>query len=119
MSELFKHRIFIKDGKISHCLERGEYPDDETLNMVGAAVNNGYDSYQDRDYVATLHPPIWKLDDSGQVVQITDEEFEGDETSVKSWSGGSTDFTFDGSDDEIQVQPQKIVIPDSEEIDSS
>ena len=76
MSELFKQRIFIKDGKISHCLERGEYPDDETLNMMGAAVNNGYDSYQDRDYTATFHPPIWKLDDSGQVVQVTDEEFE-------------------------------------------
>lgn len=76
MSEQFKHRIFIKDGEISHCLERGEYPDDETLNKMGASVNNGYDSYQDRDYTATLHPPIWKLDDSGQVVQVTDEEFE-------------------------------------------
>ena len=34
MSEQFKQRIFIKDGKISHYLERGEYPDDETLNMI-------------------------------------------------------------------------------------
>tara|TARA_Y100001970_G_scaffold151624_1_gene185711 strand:- start:3347 stop:3601 length:255 start_codon:yes stop_codon:yes gene_type:complete len=76
MSEQFKQRIFIKDGEISHCLERGEYPDEENLNMVGASVNNGYDSYQDRDYTATLHPPIWKLDGNGQVVQVTDEEFE-------------------------------------------
>ena len=84
MSELFKQRIFIKDGKISHCLERGEYPDDETLNMMGAAVNNGYDSYQDRDYTATFHPPIWKLNDSGQVVQVTDEEFETIRVSLES-----------------------------------
>ena len=35
MSELFKQRIFIKDGKISHYLERVEYPYDETLIMVG------------------------------------------------------------------------------------
>tara|TARA_B100000029_G_C16912086_1_gene718089 strand:+ start:256 stop:522 length:267 start_codon:yes stop_codon:yes gene_type:complete len=76
MNEQFKQRIFIKNGEISHYLERGEYPDDATLNATGALVNNGYDSYQDRDYTATLHPPIWKLDENGQVVQVTDEEFE-------------------------------------------
>ena len=53
------------------------------------------------------------------LASITDEEFEGDETSVKSWSGGSTDFKFDGSDDEIKVQKQEIIVPDSEEIESN
>jgi len=46
---------------------------------------------------------------------IADEEFEGDESTVKNWSGGSTDFSF--VDDE-PVVADKIQIPKSEEIES-
>ena len=40
MNEEFKQRIFIKDGEISHYLERGEYPDDETLNAEEKELRN-------------------------------------------------------------------------------
>ena len=46
---------------------------------------------------------------------IADEDFEGDESTVKSWSGGATDFSF--VDDE-PVKIQKIEVPKSEEIES-
>ena len=46
---------------------------------------------------------------------IADEDFEGDDSTVKSWSGGATDFSF--VDDE-PVKIQKIEIPKSEEIES-
>ena len=45
---------------------------------------------------------------------ITDEDFEGDESNVKNWGGGSTDFSF------IDEKPVSIIepdIPESEEIE--
>ena len=44
---------------------------------------------------------------------IADEEFEGDESSVKDWSGGSTDFSFV---DENPVTIKEQNIPESEEV---
>ena len=44
---------------------------------------------------------------------IADEEFEGDETSVKDWSGGSTDFSF-VDDNPVSVDKKKV--PESEEV---
>ena len=46
---------------------------------------------------------------------IADEDFEGDDSTVKNWSGGATDFSF--VDDE-PVKVNEIVIPESEEIES-
>jgi len=50
---------------------------------------------------------------------ILEEEFAGDEGAVKSWSGGSTDFTF--VDEEIKEKEEKKsrpIIPESEEVHS-
>ena len=47
---------------------------------------------------------------------IANEEFEGDETNVKTWSGGSTDFSFVDDDDSKPIE-NKITIPDSEVIE--
>jgi|TARA_B110000914_G_scaffold217634_1_gene223976 hypothetical protein len=49
------------------------------------------------------------------VSAITDEDFEGDDATLKHWSGGSTDFSFV---DENPVSIKKIEIPESEEIES-
>ena len=47
---------------------------------------------------------------------ISAEEFESDDSSVKNWRGGSTDFSFIDEDDDLQVE--KISIPESEELES-
>ena len=47
---------------------------------------------------------------------IANEEFEGDETNVKTWSGGSTDFSFIDDDDSKPIE-NKIIILDSEVIE--
>jgi len=46
---------------------------------------------------------------------IADEDFEGDESNVKNWKGGSTDFSF--IDDKPLVK-ESTPIPESEEIES-
>jgi len=46
---------------------------------------------------------------------IADEDFEGDDSTVKNWSGGSTDFSFV---DDKPVKIEKNEIPESEEIES-
>ena len=46
---------------------------------------------------------------------IADEDFEGDEATVKHWSGGSADFSFV---DDNPVSVKKTEIPESEEIES-
>ena len=47
---------------------------------------------------------------------IANEEFEGDDSNIKNWVGGSTDFSF--IDDEDEASPHSIIIPESEEIES-
>ena len=47
---------------------------------------------------------------------ITNEEFEGDDSTVKNWIGGTTDFSF--IDEEEQINIEQIKIPESEEIES-
>ena len=47
---------------------------------------------------------------------IANEEFEGDDSSVKNWKGGSTDFSF--IDEEPPPVIQNLEIPESEEIES-
>ena len=47
---------------------------------------------------------------------IANEEFEGDDSSVKNWKGGSTDFSF--IDEEASPTKQNLEIPESEEIES-
>ena len=47
---------------------------------------------------------------------IANEEFEGDDSSVKNWKGGSTDFSF--IDEEPPPVKQNQEIPESEEIES-
>ena len=75
-NQVFKHRIYLKDGEISHYLERDLFETEDQMNTTAAHINNGYDSFQDKDYTATVHPPIWKLDESGNAVDVTDEEYE-------------------------------------------
>tara|TARA_B100000945_G_scaffold100824_1_gene79208 strand:- start:1897 stop:2253 length:357 start_codon:yes stop_codon:yes gene_type:complete len=48
---------------------------------------------------------------------ITNEEFEGDESTVKNWIGGTTDFSFI-DEEENQIKIEQIKIPESEEIES-
>ena len=49
---------------------------------------------------------------------IMDEQFESDDEAVKSWSGGSTDFSFVDEDKKIVKSENDISIPESEEIHS-
>ena len=46
---------------------------------------------------------------------IADEDFEGDESNVKNWGGGSTDFSFIDEKPVSRIEPN---IPESEEIES-
>ena len=47
---------------------------------------------------------------------IAQEEFEGDDTSIKNWSGGSTDFSFVDEDLPVLKKESSVHIPESEEI---
>ena len=47
---------------------------------------------------------------------ISPEEFEGDESSVKNWGGGSTDFSFEDEKDSVRIE--KRIVPESEEIEN-
>ena len=49
-------------------------------------------------------------------IAISSEEFEGDDSYIKDWIGGSTDFSFIDDDEQ---QPQTIIldVPESEEIE--
>ena len=48
---------------------------------------------------------------------IASEEFEGDDSNIKNWKGGSTDFSFI-DDDKIVLKNEKFEFPESEEIES-
>tara|TARA_B100000989_G_scaffold128933_1_gene95746 strand:- start:1175 stop:1543 length:369 start_codon:yes stop_codon:yes gene_type:complete len=60
---------------------------------------------QDRD----IDPSDYSIDPS---TAIAVEEFESDESSVKKWSGGTSDFSF--TDDADDVTTIKQAIPDSD-----
>jgi uncharacterized Zn finger protein (UPF0148 family) len=47
---------------------------------------------------------------------IASEEFEGDDSSVKNWRGGTTDFSF--IDEEAPPKIEQLAVPKSEEIES-
>ena len=47
---------------------------------------------------------------------IAQEEFEGDDTSIKNWSGGSTDFSFVDEDLPELKKESSVHVPESEEI---
>ena len=49
---------------------------------------------------------------------ITTEEFDGDESSVKNWGGGSTDFSFIDEEDSNPPKIANLEIPEAEEIES-
>ena len=51
-------------------------------------------------------------------VAIADEEFEGDDTSIKNWVGGSTDFSFIDDEVTVAVKSSMIEVPLSEEIEA-
>ena len=50
-------------------------------------------------------------------IAISSEEFEGDDTNIKTWIGGSTDFSFIDEDEE-QPHTEFLNVPESEEIES-
>ena len=49
---------------------------------------------------------------------ITTEEFDSDESSVKNWGGGSTDFSFIDEEDSNPPKIANLEIPEAEEIES-
>ena len=51
-------------------------------------------------------------------VAIASEEFEGDDSNIKNWGGGSTDFSFIDDSDNLPVEIENLHIPESEEIES-
>lgn len=51
-------------------------------------------------------------------IAIASEEFEGDDANIKNWGGGSTDFSFIDDDDNLPVETENLLIPESEEIES-
>ena len=52
-------------------------------------------------------------------VAIASEEFEGDETNIKNWVGGSTDFSFIDDEDTVSVKAASTIeVPSPEEIES-
>ena len=61
--------------------------------------------------VEAVDPSIYSL---GPGAEIPDEQFE-ESDDVRSWDGGSTDFTFDDAD-EPPIHLEKKSLPDPEEI---
>lgn len=51
-------------------------------------------------------------------IAIASEEFEGDDANIKNWGGGSTDFSFIDDEDNLPVETENLLIPESEEIES-
>ncbi len=51
-------------------------------------------------------------------VAIASEEFEGDDSNIKNWGGGSTDFSFIDDSDNLPAEIENLHIPESEEIES-
>ena len=51
-------------------------------------------------------------------VAIASEEFEGDDSNIKNWGGGSTDFSFIDDEDTVSVKASTIEVPLPEEIES-
>ncbi|MDP6869735.1 MAG: hypothetical protein QGI21_03055 [Candidatus Poseidoniaceae archaeon] len=66
---------------------------------------------EDRPSERDVDPLDYSIDPASA---ITHEEFESDDASVKSWKGGSTDFSFE--DDEPVTKVNDTKIPDDEEI---
>ncbi len=68
---------------------------------------------EERMVERSIDPLDYSMDPS---TAIAEEEFESDDAAVKSWRGGSTDFSFE---DEDLKSPKKVVekiIPEDEEI---
>ena len=51
-------------------------------------------------------------------IAIASEEFDGDDTNIKNWGGGSTDFSFIDDSDDLPIESETLLIPESEEIES-
>ena len=51
-------------------------------------------------------------------VAIASEEFEGDDANIKNWGGGSTDFSFIDENDNLALEAESLLIPESEEVES-
>lgn len=58
-------RFFIKDDEISFSLNLNEYDSSDECNKVAELVNQGYDSYIDKDTDSTL----WIYSD-GELVEL-------------------------------------------------
>lgn len=51
-------------------------------------------------------------------IAIASEEFDGDDANIKNWGGGSTDFSFIDDSDDLPIESETLLIPESEEIES-
>ena len=65
---------------------------------------------EERAKARDVNPTDYSINPSAA---IADEDFEGDESNVKNWGGGSTDFTFIDDNPVAIIDPD---IPESEEI---
>ena len=71
---------------------------------------------EERVAARQVNPLDYSINPSSAIIK---EEFEGDEGAVKSWAGGSTDFSFiDEKEPKKEEKKSEPIIPESEEIHS-
>ena len=68
---------------------------------------------EERVAARQIDPSEYSMDPNSAIM---DEQFDSDEGAVKSWSGGSTDFSFVDENKKIKQSENNIEIPESEEI---
>lgn len=68
---------------------------------------------EERVAARQVDPSEYSIDPNSAIM---DEQFESDDGSVKSWSGGSTDFSFVDESKELKTAEKEIIIPKSEEV---
>ena len=71
-------------------------------------------SPEERAILRELDPSDYSMNPDSAIVS---EDFEGDDSTIKNWSGGSTDFSFI-DEEEPSIVKEKVKIPKSEEIES-
>lgn len=69
---------------------------------------------EERPTERDINPTDYSIDPSSAIAV---EEFDSDDSSVKTWSGGSSDFSFE-DDDDYKGRKDIDVIPESEVISS-
>ena len=120
MSDLMSDPLDILVGKES-CPVCGTLSQKGTVRSTHCSTYNSGIHLEERDAPSPeerasqreLDPSDYSMNPKTAIAQ---EEFEGDEATIKNWSGGSTDFSFVDEDSPLTQKQSIVEIPESEEI---